>query len=119
MNLTQDAQKSFQNQARFGTDLGSENDTQMAPKIDPRSLPRRSWNPVSAGCCFRTRFSYIFDPPEPEKTLKSAVTSSLFVVFAILSMARLGTKKAPQHVSKMTPKSGPGSLQKPKNDDKK
>ena len=64
-------QKSLQNSAccwdRFGVRFGSPKGIKNGSKIAPGSLPRRSWGPVPAGCCFRTDFWSIFDPPEPRK----------------------------------------------------
>ena len=72
-----------------------------ASNIDPRSLPRRSCSPVPAGCCFRTHFWLMSDPPEPQKTL----FFERFNWFLRNPASRIGT-------SKSTPKMSPAWSQK-------
>ena len=64
-----------------------------------------------------SRFSLISDPPEREKTLKSAALSTKNQGFHKFLLPALGTKKTLQKYPKMAPKSDPGGLQKPKNED--
>ena len=56
------AQKTAPQSTGFGTPFWTDSWTQNG---DPRSLPRPSCSPVSAGCCLN------IEPPEPQKTLFS------------------------------------------------
>ena len=71
----------------------------MAPKSTPRGLQDAfgARSPLQAD--FGAFFGHDLDPPEPQKNLKSAVTSSLFVVFVLFGSC---PKKSPKKTPKST-----------------
>ncbi len=80
-------------------------------------MPRGSQDALGAGLVLKAALGLVsvdFEPPEPEKTLNRAVTSSLFVVFAILSTARLGSQKAPTTDTNIDPETVPEGHQRQK-----
>ena len=86
----------------------------MAPKL----VPRGSRDALGAGLVLKAAFGHVFrrfSTPRHLKNLKSAITSSLFVVFAILSTARSGSQKAPHNGTQIDPTTVPRGLQRPKN----